>query len=190
MNELAKSEQTGLTSNNQGLVFSGVELTARRKMMEQIVKDQFTRDVDYGIIPGTSKKTKNERGEWVDIGRNVLLQAGAEKFLSIFQIGNDPSVEDLGDGFDHRFRAKVRLFSMVTQQTLGYGMGEASTKESKWAWKAAICDEEFNETPENQRRTIWKAKKNEKDFSIKDNAGKNICKKIPNTMNMPVNMII
>ena len=35
---------------------------------------------------------------------------------------------------------------------LGAGIGECSSSEEKYAWRRAICDEEFDETPENRRR--------------------------------------
>lgn len=159
------------------LVFSGAEIQARRKMMVEVCKSQFKKGVDYGPIPGTAKKVKIGK-EWVDISPSVLLQPGAEKFFSMFQIGTEPSVEDLGDGFDHRFSTKIRVFSMASGTTLGYGCGEASTKESKWAWRAAICKEEFDETPETHRRKIWKTKKNKDNYPLKDDLGNNIVEKI------------
>ena len=39
---------------------------------------------------------------------------------------------------------------------VGYGVGEASSDEDKYAWRAAVCREEFEATPEMDRRVRYK----------------------------------
>ena len=39
---------------------------------------------------------------------------------------------------------------------LGTGIGEPSSAESKYQWRSVVCDEEWNETPKDRRRTKWK----------------------------------
>ena len=39
---------------------------------------------------------------------------------------------------------------------MGSGIGECSSLENKYAWRASVCDEEFDDTPDNMRRTHWK----------------------------------
>jgi hypothetical protein len=38
---------------------------------------------------------------------------------------------------------------------LGEGMGEASSNEEKYKWRNAVCDEEFNDAPEDRKRVKW-----------------------------------
>ena len=48
---------------------------------------------------------------------------------------------------------------MLSQQSgsfLGAGVGECSSNEEKYRWKKAVCDEEWDETPEDRKRNVWK----------------------------------
>ncbi len=86
----------------------------------------------------------------------VLLKAGAEKILSTFRIGVEVLIEDLSGEYERRFRITCRGFFIPTGNTVGFGVGEGSTAEMKYAWRAAVCDEEFDETEETKRRKHWK----------------------------------
>jgi len=86
----------------------------------------------------------------------VLLKAGAEKILSTFRIGVEAVIEDLSDDYDRRFRVICRGFYIPTGNTVGYGVGEGSTSEKKYAWRAAVCEEEYEETDETKRQKYWK----------------------------------
>jgi len=41
---------------------------------------------------------------------------------------------------------------------MGSGVGEASSEEEKWKWRAAICDEQWEEALEDERRKKWDRK--------------------------------
>lgn len=110
-----------------------------QKVMEAVMKP----DVHYGIIDGCGNKP-------------ALLKPGAEKILTTFHIGVETLVEDLGDGFDHRYRITCRGFYIPTGNTVGYGVGEASTSEKKYKWREAVCQEEYDETPETKRQILYK----------------------------------
>jgi hypothetical protein len=43
---------------------------------------------------------------------------------------------------------------------IGAGVGECSSNEEKYRWRNAVCDEEFNETPEDRKRTKWQKGQN------------------------------
>ncbi len=113
--------------------------------IQTVMKDVMIRGTHYDTIEGCGDKT-------------VLLKPGAEKILSTFQLGTEIMTEDLGDGYDYRYRIKIRGFHIPTGQTIGYGVGEASTSEKKYAWRVAVCEAEFDATPENRRQIHWKKK--------------------------------
>jgi hypothetical protein len=100
-------------------------------------------DVHYGVIPGTDKPT--------------LYKPGAEIILSMFRIAVDPTIEDLSTEEHIRYRVQCKGTHMPTGGHIGTGVGEASTKEEKYAWRKAVCTEEFQETPEHRRRIKWKS---------------------------------
>lgn len=107
--------------------------------MEQVMVEK----IDYGAIPGTGDKP-------------TLLKPGSEKILSMFRIAVDPVIEDLSIPDECiRYRVTCRLLDSVTQAYLGAGVGECSSNETKYKWRTAVCDEEWNETPADQRRIKW-----------------------------------
>jgi hypothetical protein len=71
--------------------------------------------------------------------------------MSTFRLAADPEVEQLGADGEVHYRVKVRILS-ASGNFLGAGIGECSSTEDKYAWRAALCDEEFDDTPENRRR--------------------------------------
>mgnify|MGYP002507676779 CR=1 FL=1 len=99
--------------------------------------------VDYGTIPGCGDKP-------------ALFKPGAEKVLKWFAVAvADIQIEDLsGPGY-------VRYRLIVTGKTpdgivRGLGIGECSSQEEKYAWRAATCTEEFKSVPDSARREKWK----------------------------------
>lgn len=122
---------------------SASEIRERKNLIKQVMDSIMKRDVHYGVIPGTKKPT--------------LYKAGSETILSTFHIAVDPLVEDLSTADEIRYRVKVR--GVLPDGTLvGSGVGECSTSEEKYRWRAAVCDEEFEDTPESRRRIKYAAK--------------------------------
>lgn len=111
-------------------------------------------DRDYAAIPGTGKK-------------KTLLKPGAEKICSLFGMAGEPIVEAIRDDEDVTFRVTVRFTSIASGIYLGSGVGEASTRESKYAWRAAVCEEEFVATDPHKRRVHWKKGYNAPPESVK-----------------------
>lgn len=109
------------------------QVNLMRDVMDEVMKD----GTHYGTIPGT--KTKS------------LYKAGAEKLMATFRLAGDPEVTDLSKDGEISYRVKVRLMT-ATGQFIGAGIGECSSSEDKYSWRAAVCDEEYDETPENRRR--------------------------------------
>lgn len=86
----------------------------------------------------------------------VLLKAGAEKILTTFMLAPEFIVEDLSTELNRYYRVITRLTHQSTGIFMGTGIGECSSLETKYAWRASICDEEFEETPDNMRRVHYK----------------------------------
>jgi hypothetical protein len=116
---------------------TAADVRAQVNLMQDVMLEVMKQDTHFGIIPGT--KTKS------------LYKAGAEKIMSTFRLAADPEVTDLGKNGEVHYRVKVSILS-ASGNFLGAGIGECSSSEDKYAWRAAICDEEFEETPENRRR--------------------------------------
>lgn len=106
--------------------------------MKKLMKDQ----THYGVVPGCGKK-------------QVLLKPGAELIMALFKLGSELTVEEFTDGFDVRYRVTARGFHIPTGNTVGFGIGEASTSEKKYKWRAAVCHEEFEDTPETRRQIAY-----------------------------------
>lgn len=88
---------------------------------------------DYGIIPGTKKKT--------------LLKSGAEKLCEVYGLYDDylieSKVEDFNSGLFY-YQIKCILKSRRDNSPFGTGLGSCSSYESKYRWrdsqrKCPIC---------------------------------------------------
>lgn len=95
-------------------------------------------DGDYGVIPGTDKKT--------------LLKSGSEQILAMFQIAVEPIIEDLSTDDCFRYRVTVRLTNAQTEAFLGAGVGECSTNETKYKWKQTYSKPEWESYPPDRRK--------------------------------------
>jgi hypothetical protein len=109
--------------------------------------------IHYGIIPGTPKPT--------------LYQPGAELLCTTFRIAPVPRVEDLSAPDSVRYRVVMQAVNQVTGESLGEGVGECSSDETKYRWCRPVCDEEWDETPVDQRREKWFRGKNNSTFKAK-----------------------
>jgi hypothetical protein len=121
------------------------DVRANVNLIQGVMKSVMKQDVHFGIIPGTKKPT--------------LYKAGSEKILATFRIAVDLDVEDLSDGDSFRYRVKARGL-LPDGTVVGCGIGECSTNEEKYKWRGAVCDEEFDDTPENRRRVKYATKWN------------------------------
>lgn len=121
---------------------SAAQLVEQRTAIVEVMKKAMVPGIDYGIIPGTPKPT--------------LYKPGSEKILAIFHLGVRPRVEDLSTPDCIRYRVTLEVFHQPTNIILGEGVGEASSAEAKYQWREVICEEEWQATPEDRRRTKWK----------------------------------
>lgn len=126
------------------------EIQQRMSAIKQLIQGVMKENVDFGVIPGTGENA-----------RKVLLKPGAEKICAMFRIAVQYDTQNLsrqpfpGEALVVHYRVTARGVS-PSGEILGEGMGEASTGEEKFRWRRAVCDEEFNDTPETQRRIQYK----------------------------------
>ncbi len=115
------------------------QVTRIQEVMRGVMKPK----THYDVIPGTGNKPS-------------LLKPGAEMLLTTFRISVQPEVIDLSEGDEIRYQVKAHGIHMGTQVTVGIGVGECSSQEEKYAWRAAVCDQEFAEFPEARKRVKYK----------------------------------
>ncbi len=84
--------------------------------------------------------------------KDALLKPGAEKLRLTFRIDAQVRVEDLSTDDEYRVRVYTTGVHIPTGQRLGDGLGECSSAEEKYAWRAAVSEAEFNATPANRKR--------------------------------------
>lgn len=116
-------------------------LTGRVRRMLEIQQMVMKKDIDYGIIPGCKKPS--------------LYKPGAELLMATFGLADRITVEELPESDYIRYRVTTEIYSQQTEAYLGCGVGEASTNEDKYKWRAAVCDGEFEATEPDQRRRKW-----------------------------------
>lgn len=99
--------------------------------------------VHYDIIKGCKKPS--------------LLQPGAEILLTTFRLGARHEIQDLSVPGVVRYRVRCIIYDQQTGVALGDEWGEASSEEEKYAWRRAVCKEEFDATDPALRRLKWSA---------------------------------
>lgn len=132
---------------------SASEIVAQVQLIQQVMKAVMKDGTHYGTIPGTDKPT--------------LYKAGAEKILSTFRIAIEPVVTDLSTADEVRFRVEARATHMGTGAYLGSGIGECSSSEEKYSWRAVACDEEWEATPEDRRRVKYRKSRGEETLALR-----------------------
>lgn len=132
---------TEIQTINQTLTVGDIK--SHVNVIKQILDSVMIKDTHYGVIPGCGNKP-------------ALLKPGAEKILSTFMLASEFVIDDLSTPDNKFYRVEARLTHQGTKTFMGSGIGECSSLESKYAWRASVCDEEFEITPENLRRIHFK----------------------------------
>lgn len=112
----------GLDSVRTNLQPVKEQMNAIREFCFSVLKE----GVDYGVIPGTSKK--------------VLHKPGAEKLcqlLKLYPVFEPIKVVEDFDKPMFYFRYQCSLKSMVTGNTVATGIGSCNSMESKYRWRKA-----------------------------------------------------
>ena len=110
-------------------------------IVQEAMKATMKKDTHYGVIPGCGKPS--------------LYKAGAEILIALFKMTFTPTVKNLSENGEIRWLATMSL-STRDGTLIGSGIGECSSGEEKYSWRAAICDKEFEATPETMRRVKFK----------------------------------
>lgn len=116
---------------------TAADVRAQVNLMRDVMDEVMQEGVHYGKIPGTNGKS--------------LWKPGAEKLMATFRLAGDPLVEDLSRDGEVHYRVKVNL-TTASGQFVGAGIGECSSQEEKYAWRAAVHKKEWDATPDNRRR--------------------------------------
>jgi hypothetical protein len=120
---------------------SVAEVVQHAVIVQEVMRAVMKKDVHYGTIPGTPKPT--------------LYQPGADVLCMTFRIAPEFGVEDLSTADVIRYRVTCKGVHQTTGVVLGAGLGECSVGEEKYKWRKAICDAEFDETPQHLRRVKY-----------------------------------
>lgn len=138
MSEIISVEQRGI---------SVADTVQTMKVVQQVMQAVMKEGVHYGVIPGCKQPS--------------LYKSGSEALLATFHISVEPLVEEIvsrderGRVVEIRYRVKCVGRHSPTGNVVGYGIGECSTGEDKYAWRRAVCIEEFEATEETMRRVKW-----------------------------------
>lgn len=123
------------------------ETLQTKRVIQQVMESVMKENTHFGVIPGCKQPS--------------LYKAGSEALLSTFHISAEPVVEEFitrderGRVMEIRYRVKCIGRHTPTDRTVGFGIGECSTGEDKYAWRRAVCIEEFEATEETLRRIKW-----------------------------------
>lgn len=142
--EMPSREMAGLTATETSR-YSLVDIRERVNLVQEVMRGIMKESTHYGTIPGTQKPT--------------LYKPGAEVLCVTFRIAQEYQITDLSDEYTARFRVVCVGRHQVSGIVLGEGAGECSSAEEKYKWRAAVCTEEFDLTPEKMRRlkfSKWK----------------------------------
>jgi hypothetical protein len=132
-----------VASDQQLQAVSANEMKAHVQKIQQVMAAVMKPDVHYGKIPGAGE-------------RMSLFKPGAEVLCVAFRIAPSYAIEDLSDHDSVRYRVKCTGTHQNSLTVLGEGVGEASSNEEKYKWRAAVCKEEWDATPEDRRRRKWR----------------------------------
>lgn len=144
MNEIIQMparESAGLTAAEVHR-FSAAEIRQRVNLVQEVMQGIMKRDTHYGTIPGTPKPT--------------LYKPGAEVLCVTFRVAQKYRIEDLSTETTARYRVTCVGRHQTTGIDLGEGVGECSSGEEKYKWRGAVCQEEFDSTPEKMRRIKYR----------------------------------
>jgi len=133
---------------------TAVEVRSQVQLIQQVMKSVMKKDTHYGTIPGCKRPT--------------LYKAGSEKILATFRLSIEPQVEDLSTDDVAKYRVTTKVVHIPTGNFVGMGIGCCSSDEEKYKWRRAVCDAEFDETPEDRRREKWvKGYNGKEDYKVK-----------------------
>lgn len=137
--EIVKTEEKGMVASAR----SADNILAQKKVVADVMAKVMKNGTHYGTIPGCGDKP-------------ALLKPGIETLTSTFRLALMHKTEDLSTDDSVRYRVTSTVVYSPTGQVLGDALGECSSEERKYKWRAPVCKEEFDETAPDRRREFWK----------------------------------
>jgi len=101
------------------------QLLQKIAQFQKVVQKTLLKDVDYGVIPGTS-------------GKPTLYKSGAEKIIRIFNCCDRYEVLDKTEDWQRpffRYLVKCQLIGLHTGKVLSEGVGECNSMEAKYRYR-------------------------------------------------------
>src|SRR3989304_7129623 len=121
---------------------TAVQVKAQVILVQEVMKAVMQEGQHYGKVPGCRDQP-------------TLLKPGAEKLMMTFRLAAEPQVYEIPTVDGIAYRVICRITNQQRGLYLGSGVGECSTKEGKYNWRKAVCNEEYDATPEDKRRIKW-----------------------------------
>jgi len=141
MNQIEKTKQAVAKTNIRPMSRAVAEVRENINVVQEAMQATMKKDTHYGVIPGCGKPS--------------LYKAGAEILIALFKLTFTPKAENLSADGEIRYLVTMEL-STREGMLIGSGIGECSSGEEKYSWRAAICDKEYEVTPETMRRIKFK----------------------------------
>ncbi len=119
--------------SNELATISIAEMKGRFRKIQEAINDVLKDGVDYGIVPGTSRK--DAQGN--EIAKPSLYKAGAEKLATLFLFDAEFDNNLTYDGDHLTVTSYCTLVHIPTGRRVGSGSAICSTRESKYAYRLA-----------------------------------------------------
>ncbi len=115
------------------------QLQAHADLIQQAMRSVMRPGIHYGLVPGCGNKP-------------TLLKPGAEVLKTVFKLADDLTVIDLGSTGEAHYRIIARLIHIPSGRFVGSGLGECTSAESKYAWRKAVSQTEYDYYEDSRRR--------------------------------------
>lgn len=122
-----------------------------KRQVERLVTEVLKPGIHFGKVPGTNKYS--------------LFKAGSEALFVTLGYAVDHEITDLAEdvGFgslgEIRYRVVSRARHIASGLVVAEGVGECSSNEEKYRWRAAVCAEEWENTDPELRRIKYRHKR-------------------------------
>lgn len=155
-NEVSTTEQQGSVAVIHDFE-SPAAVKHRIDHIRQIFNEVMEEEIDYGVIQGCDKPS--------------LYKDGANLVFQSLKLVPDFEKEDLSirndKGKVSEVRYRVTCIGLYQGIHVATGMGECSSDEEKYAWRKAVCDKEYDLTPEDMRRIKFGNKRGGGHYEVK-----------------------
>lgn len=122
---------------------SVIEVIGQVQLIQDVMKAVMQNGEHYGVIPGCGKKP-------------TLLKAGAEKLCLTFRLAPRYEVTEEREGDHYRATVRCILTHVNSGRTMGEGLGNCSTKESKYGLRWVDGKQVPNDKLSDQHNTVLK----------------------------------